>query len=240
MAESFNHMLDRLEGAFSRQREFVADASHELRTPLTVLRGEIELLGTRSERGACPARSDPSQLLREIRRMERLVDDMLTLAAAESGALIHPRRIDLDEFFDDLSRDLPLLGPRDYRVETAGGTLKADPDRLAQVLRNLVRNAVAHTGADGRITVGAHADDGRLEFSVADTGTGIPSSSSRGCSTASTGPTRAAPETPAAAGSGWRSRERSSRPTAAESGPSRSPAKGRRSGSRCRATSLGR
>jgi signal transduction histidine kinase len=106
--------------------------------------------------------------------MERLVDDMLTLAAAESGALIRPRRIDLDDFLDDLRRDLPLLGSRDYRVETAGGTLNADPDRLAQVLRNLVRNAVAHTGADGRITVGTHAEDGRLEFSVADTGNGIP------------------------------------------------------------------
>jgi signal transduction histidine kinase len=49
-----------------------------------------------------------------------------------------------------------------------------DPDRLAQVLRNLVRNAVAHTDADGRITVASRGDDGRLEFSVSDTGTGIP------------------------------------------------------------------
>jgi heavy metal sensor kinase len=173
VAESFNHMLDRLEAGFSRQREFVADASHELRSPLTVLRGEIELLG-RGPSAEPRLRERSDQLLREVRRMERLVDDMLTLAAAESGALIRPRRIDLDDFLDDLRRDLPLLGSRDYRVETAGGTLNADPDRLAQVLRNLVRNAVAHTGADGRITVGTHAEDGRLEFSVADTGSGIP------------------------------------------------------------------
>ncbi len=173
VADSFNHMLDRLENAFSRQREFVADASHELRTPLTVLRGEIELLG----RGSGPdhaLRERSDQLLREIRRMERLVDDMLTLAGAESGALVRPRSIDLDEFFADLRRDLPLLGPREYRVEASDGTLRADPDRLAQVLRNLVRNAVAHTGPDGTITVATHADEGRIEFAVADTGTGIP------------------------------------------------------------------
>jgi signal transduction histidine kinase len=82
--------------------------------------------------------------------------------------------VDLEDFLDDLRRDLPLLGPREYEVEAAAGTLRADPDRLSQVLRNLVRNAVAHTSADGTITVAARPEDGRVEFSVADTGAGIP------------------------------------------------------------------
>jgi two-component system OmpR family sensor kinase len=173
VAESFNHMLDRLEGGFRRQREFVADASHELRTPLTVLRGEIELLGRDTSDGS-QIEARRAQLLLEIRRMERLVEDMLALAAAESGALVRARRIDLEDFFEDLRRDLPLLGPRDYRVGGTTGTLRADPDRLSQVLRNLLRNAVAHTGADGEITVEAHPRDGKVEFSVADNGPGIP------------------------------------------------------------------
>jgi two-component system OmpR family sensor kinase len=173
LAESFNHMLDRLEDAFGRQRAFVADASHELRTPLTVLRGEIELLERdRPEDEELTERA--AQLLREIRRMERLVDDMLTLAGAESGALVHPRPVDLSEFFEDLRRDLPLLGPREYHVLPIQGTLDADPDRLAQVVRNLVRNAVAHTASDGRITVRAASSDGHVEFAVTDNGTGIP------------------------------------------------------------------
>jgi heavy metal sensor kinase len=173
LAEAFNHMLDRLEGAFGQQREFVADASHELRTPLTVLRGEIELL-QREGVSAAEVEERSDKLLREIRRMERLVDDMLTLAGAESGALVHTRSVDLEDFMEDVRRDLPLLGPRDYRVQPASGTLAADPDRLTQVLRNLVRNAVAATEPDGHITVAARARDGHVEFSVVDDGAGIP------------------------------------------------------------------
>ena len=175
LAESFNHMLDRLEGAFRRQREFVADASHELRTPLTVLRGEIEL-AARETRQAPDEAERAAQLMREIHRMDRLVEDMLTLAGAESGRLVHRRPIQLTDFFADLSRDLPLLGERDYRVsDPPPGILEADPDRLAQVVRNLVRNAVAHTGPAGSITVSATQRDGRIEFSVCDDGPGISS-----------------------------------------------------------------
>ncbi len=171
LAESFNHMLDRLEDAFRRQREFVADASHELRTPLTLLRGEIEL---QQVTGETPDPDRAAKLLRELDRMDRLVNDMLTLANAESGTLVHRRVVDLDDFLADLRRDLPLFGPRDYRVEgTPHGVLDADPDRLAQVLRNLVRNAVSHTDSDGQITVGAAPVDGTIEFSVSDDGPGI-------------------------------------------------------------------
>lgn len=70
---------------------------------------------------------------------------MLTLASAESGQLLEPRPIDVSDFFEDLRRDLPLFGERDYRLTPVAGRLQADPDRLTQVLRNLVRNAVAHT-----------------------------------------------------------------------------------------------
>ena len=162
LAHAFDRMLDRLELAFERQREFVSDASHELRTPLTVLRGQLEQLG-----------HEPA--LRELDRMNRLVDDMLTLAAAEATEIIQPEPIDLAGFLEDVRRDLPLLGDRAYRVEgPAGGTLQGDPHRLEQVLRNLVRNAIAVTDPGDPITVTATPVDGRLEFAVADRGPGIP------------------------------------------------------------------
>jgi two-component system, OmpR family, sensor kinase len=173
LAESFNHMMDRLEEGFRLQRDFVSDASHELRSPLTVLRGRIEQLTDRAgERDQIAAEAE--ELMREVRRMERLTDDMLTLAKAERGGLLQPRRMPIDDFVEDLRRDLPLLGPRHYSVESSiHGDLEADPDRLAQVLRNLVTNAVRHTSPDGHIDISIGAENGVTVFAVTDDGTGI-------------------------------------------------------------------
>ena len=99
---------------------------------------------------------------------------MLTLASAEAGQLIEPQAIDLHDYFEDLRRDLPLFGDRDFHLVAVRGTLRADPDRLTQVLRNLVRNAVAHTESGDRVSILARAHDSRLEISVSDTGPGIP------------------------------------------------------------------
>ena len=173
LAESFNHMMDRLEEGFHRQRDFVSDASHELRSPLTVLRGRIEqLAGRAGDRKAVAAEAE--ELMREVRRMERLTDDMLTLAKAERGNLVQRRQVPIDDFVEDLRRDLPLLGPRHYSVESSiHGDLVADPDRLAQVVRNLVTNAVRHTAANGHIDISVSSENGAAVFAVSDDGTGI-------------------------------------------------------------------
>jgi two-component system OmpR family sensor kinase len=174
LAESFDHMLDRLESAFTLQREFVSDASHELRTPLTVLRGQLELLAREADNEEAGARTI-EMLLRELHHMSRLVDDMLVLARAEAGELVEPRPIELEDYLEDLERDLPLFGERDFHVEgPRHGTLTADPDRLSQVLRNLVKNAVSHTEHGDRVTVALRPRGDRLLFSVADGGPGIP------------------------------------------------------------------
>jgi signal transduction histidine kinase len=172
LSEAFDRMLERLERMFKRQRDFVSDASHELRTPLAVLRAQVELLdGETDER----RRHDGTlTLLRRLDELDRLVADMLTLAGAEAGQLIEPREIHLPDYFEDLRRDLPLFGDRDFQLTPVDGTLDADPDRLTQVLRNLVRNAVSHTEPGDQVSVRARARDGRLEISVSDTGPGIP------------------------------------------------------------------
>ena len=173
LAHAFDRMLDRLEAVFRRQRNFVSDASHELRTPLTVLRGQLELL--EHERDADRRRREVETALRELDRMNRLVDDMLTLAAAESTDIVHLEPIDLPGFMEDLRRDLPLLGERDYEVHgPSRGVLEADPERLAQVLRNLARNAISVTQPGDTISINATPRDGRVEFTVADNGPGIP------------------------------------------------------------------
>jgi signal transduction histidine kinase len=171
LTDSLNHMLDRLQGAFEREREFVADASHELRTPITIAQGELELL----RRDAGPQERERLDVVyRELTRMERLISEMLTLAREDAGRSLELREIEVEDMLDDLRRDLPLLGARDYRVAHLAGTVGADPDRLAQVVRNLVANAVAHTEVGGRVDVRASATEGRLRVEVADDGPGIP------------------------------------------------------------------
>ncbi len=172
LSDAFDHMLDRLERTFRRQRDFVSDASHELRTPLTVLRAQVEILDHQTD--ARVRHEANVTLLRRLDELDRLVADMLTLASAEAGQLVEPREIDLEDFFEDLRRDLPLFGDRTFQLHAVDGTLMADRDRLTQVLRNLVRNAVAHTDSGDQIAVLARAHDSRLEISVTDTGPGIP------------------------------------------------------------------
>jgi two-component system OmpR family sensor kinase len=171
LAQSFNQMLDRLQAAFDRERDFVSDASHELRTPLTVLRGQIELL-EREGASSKEVGERSGVLLGEISRMNHLVDDMLLLARAESGGMLQKQQISLDPFLEDLERDLPMLGSEAIEVVgRPGGVLDADPDRLEQILRNLVRNAIKYGREPIRITV--EGKGRRLIFSVSDSGDGV-------------------------------------------------------------------
>jgi signal transduction histidine kinase len=177
LAEAFNRMLDRLSEAFASQRAFVADASHELRTPLTVISGQLEVLA---------AQEDPSseevirveRLVRaEITRISRLVDDLLVLAQAERTDFLRVEPIDLRPYVTDLWDGLSLTAERRFELGTIpDGTLRADPDRLAQALRNLARNAIEHTAErDGLVRLDVSpVGAGWLRFTVSDDGPGIP------------------------------------------------------------------
>jgi two-component system, OmpR family, sensor kinase len=177
LAEAFNRMLDRLSEAFAGQREFVADASHELRTPLTVISGQLEVLAAQEN----PCSDDVMRVERlvraEITRVSRLVDDLLVLAQAERTGFLRVETIDLRPFVTDLWDGMSLTADRDFELGTiVDGSLRADPDRLAQALRNLARNSIEHTAEhDGlvRLDVRPLAPD-RVSFLVRDDGPGIP------------------------------------------------------------------
>jgi two-component system, OmpR family, sensor kinase len=177
LAESFNHMLDRLTDAFAGQRAFIADASHELRTPLTVVRGQLELLASQEQPSAQEVRRVERLLQAEVARISRLVDDLLLLAKTEQSEFLRIQAIDLSTYVRELWDGVSLLAPRRFQLgPIPEGTLQADPDRLTQALRNLVSNAIEHTSAQGGlVSMSMEAAAGeRIRFVIEDNGPGIP------------------------------------------------------------------
>ena len=110
-------------------------------------------------------------MLVEMGRIERLVDDLLVLARLDEGAPLAADRIRLAPYLRSLAEDEALgavaIG------ELAAGTLNADPDRLTQVIRNLIHNARRHAGPEGRVAISAVAQGSRLTIRVDDDGPGI-------------------------------------------------------------------
>ncbi len=177
LADAFNHMLDRLTDAFAGQRAFVADASHELRTPLTVIAGQLEVLASQSRPSGEEVRRVERLVRAEIARMSRLVDDLLLLAKAEQTQFLRMEPIDLPVYIQELWDGMSLLADRRLELDPVpAGTLRADPDRLAQALRNLLSNAIAHTApGEGLVRLGVQREGAdRLRFVVQDDGPGIP------------------------------------------------------------------
>jgi len=176
LGESFNHMLDRLTTAFAAQRAFVADASHELRTPLTVIAGQLEVLASQSA-------PEPAEIARverlvrgEVTRLSRLADDLLLLVQVEQSEFLQPEAIELAPYIDDLWEGVSATADRRFELGSIpDGVLRADPDRLAQALRNLLRNAIEHTRPDEGLVALDVERDGRegLRLTVSDDGPGI-------------------------------------------------------------------
>ena len=171
LAEAFNHMLDRLENAFARQRQFVSDASHELRSPLTAIRGQLEVLARGENPDAAELRRVEALMLAEMARVERLVEDLLALARLDEGIGPSLRALQAAPFLRDLVR---TAGDGTELGDLADGNLRADPDLIAQVVRNLVENARRHAGPSGRVSISSAASPDGLRVDVDDDGPGIP------------------------------------------------------------------
>ncbi len=166
--------LRRLERA---RRELTANVSHELRTPLTSIKGFAETLLAGAVRDETTARHFLDIIDKEADRLVKLVDDLLDLSRLESKRLsLELGQVDVGTLVaETVARLRPLAGARDFQVGPAPQDVVAiaDRDRLAQVLTNLLDNAIKFTPEGGRIAVGWRAANGEVEISVADTGPGI-------------------------------------------------------------------
>nr|WP_242055819.1 histidine kinase dimerization/phospho-acceptor domain-containing protein [Nostoc flagelliforme] len=169
---TFNDMVQRLEAAFSSQRDFINDASHELRTPITIIRGHLELLSV----GDDPEeRRETLELVTdELDRMNRFVDDLLLLAKAEQPDFLNLETVEIGSLTEELYAKVKALGVRDWRLEAkASGRIVADRQRLTQAIMNLTVNATQHTQEGDVIALGSSLKKGRVRLWVRDTGNGI-------------------------------------------------------------------
>jgi signal transduction histidine kinase len=168
LAVTLNEMLDRLEASAVRRRRFVADASHELRSPLAALRTIVEV-------GVAPAADAAltADLLGEIGRLQRLVDDLLFLAAADERVPIRRARVELDRLVEEqagvlVARRQAVLDTSLLRPVAVAG----DPDLIARLVRNLTENAARHAASS--VWVETTEEDGWAVLRVDDDGAGIP------------------------------------------------------------------
>lgn len=181
LAVAFNTMTEKLAQEDELRRNLTADVAHELRTPLSVVRGKLE--GVLD--GVYPASTEHlAPILDEIKLLTRLVEDLHLLSLAEAGQLpLEKRAIDIIALLRDaqvnfapqaadrdvtLTLDLPADGSDTFAIQ-----VMADWRRIAQVLGNLLTNALRHTPPGGRVTLSAAVSGGMAQVKVTDTGAGI-------------------------------------------------------------------
>jgi two-component system, OmpR family, sensor kinase len=170
----FNRMMARIEHLFSVQQRFVADISHELRTPLTTIQGNVELM---KRYGADDISLDDIES--ESKRMGRLVNDLLMLARVDYGSMkveLYP--VDLDEIvIESFDQCKTLAHNRDLHIKMGifeKVRINGNPDRLRQLIHNLIGNAIKFTDDGGEIVIGLEQINDSAVFWVKDTGIGIP------------------------------------------------------------------
>ena len=180
LALVFNDLLARLDLSFAQQKRFMADASHELRTPVAVICGESEVALSRQVRDTEEYRESLTIVNDEGRRLTRMVEDLFTLARADSGE--YPRVLDnfyLDESVNECVRSVRSLAAQkglelSYQAPSTEIAFCGDEALVRRMVLNLLHNAIKYTPAKGRVSVLLKQNCDHCEVAISDTGRGIP------------------------------------------------------------------
>jgi len=176
LAGVLNSTFARLEAAFQQQARFTADASHELRTPVAVILSQTQTTLAR-ERPASEYRDALEACQRAAQRMRRLTESLLELARLDAGQPLHRERVDLSNVVNEcVSMLRPLAEQRSIVIhcDLHKTECVADAQQLAQLLTNLLSNAIQFNCERGEVRVAARAENGFARLTVTDTGVGIP------------------------------------------------------------------
>jgi heavy metal sensor kinase len=179
LAETFNELLGRVEASLVQQRQFMADASHELRTPVTATRTAATVALQQEHRDEAEYRDTLKIVEEQAARLSRVVDDMFTLARADTGSYpIRTTPMYLDELIDEVVRATRVVaGTRKVSLETnlvTSAVFTGDEELIRRMIGNLIDNAVRHTPGGGNVRVELDETDTGYAIAVKDQGPGIP------------------------------------------------------------------
>jgi heavy metal sensor kinase len=177
VASAFNETLASLENAVGEMRQFSSALAHELRTPLAALRGEMELALLRP-RSESEWRAAAASQIEDIDKLTRMVNQLLTLARAESGEIpLAHDPVDLGDLATTVTEQLePVAQAKDLNLRCIvhqSVTVTGDSGWLERLLLNLLDNAIKYTPSGGQILVGVSRKAGQARIDVSDTGSGI-------------------------------------------------------------------
>jgi signal transduction histidine kinase len=176
LADTFDDMLVRLEGAFENQRQFIHEASHELRNPIAVIRTNVDVALSDTDTPPADLRDTLGVVGRAAERMGVLVDDLLTHARREAPA-IRESEVDLSQLLAETAAEFEAAAEtRHLRLDTEidpGLATSGDPVALKQALANLLANAVRLAPEGSRVTVGGGRHGDQVWMAVRDEGPGI-------------------------------------------------------------------
>ena len=176
LAQTFDSMIDRLEGSFERQRQLVQDASHELRTPLAAIRTNIDVVEMDSEATLDDYRSLVATIKGQTERLTRLSEDLLLLTNGDDSGLEH-EPVDLGALAEEVVRQVqPLAAARNVTLRTESAapvSVISSPDLLYRCVFNLVDNAIKYSGEGSKVTIAVAEEAQRATIRVADNGVGI-------------------------------------------------------------------
>ena len=177
LASTLNQMMERLERAFKRQREFTGDASHELRTPLSVIQAESTLALQRERRPEEYQRSLEA-ISDEATHMSQIIEQMLVLARGDSGTgQVSFGKVELNGLLKKVGEDMAILSQEKglrWTLRLNGPlTIEGDLDLLRRLFLNLADNAVRYTPHGGEVSIVAEAVDATALVSFSDSGIGI-------------------------------------------------------------------
>ncbi|MCJ8014903.1 HAMP domain-containing histidine kinase [Paenibacillus sp. KQZ6P-2] len=179
LARLFNELMDQLEISFRQQKQFVDDASHELRTPITILEGHLNLLNRWGKEDPVVLEESLDASLQEVRRLKRLVQELLTLTRTESQTMSeHVNYIHIEPYLTETVKRMETLHPEftfNINVEKSNYAVKLNPLHLEQIMLILIENAVKYSDKDKQVEITSHVKNGQLSISVQDHGIGVPS-----------------------------------------------------------------